>query len=61
MEIFVAGDLWGGGGGGPAQGLAEGGGGGGADGLDKLGGGGGGAHTGLQILCNEVLKHLKRK
>ena len=57
MEILVAGDLCGGGGGGPAQVLAEGGGGGGAEGLDKLGGGGGGAHTGLQILLDEFLKH----
>ena len=61
VEILVAGDLWGGGGGGPTQVLAEGGGGGGADGLDKLGGGGcggrGGAHWGLQTLFNEDLKH----
>ena len=57
MEILVAGDLCGGGGGGPAQVLAEGGGGGGADGLDKLGGGGGGADTGLQILFIEDLKY----
>ena len=63
VEILVAGDLSGGGGGGPAQGLAEGGGGGGADGLDTLSeggcggwGGSGGAQTGLQTPFKEDLK-----